>query len=101
MYVLGVPATPKIFLEVMNYTLVSYDGDFINSEDDDIFLYNKSLSVTSKFNKRNSFPFKRVEKRLAGWQKRYLLKGGKEVLIKSTSLAFLHISRHFCRTQEK
>lgn len=27
---------------------------------------------------------KRVEKRLAGWQKRYLSKGDKEVLIKST-----------------
>ena len=25
-----------------------------------------------------------VEKRLAGWQKRYLSKGGKEVLVKST-----------------
>nr|XP_016462067.1 PREDICTED: uncharacterized protein LOC107785308 [Nicotiana tabacum] len=29
----------------------------------------------------------RVEKRLAGWQKRYLSKGGKEVLIKSTLLS--------------
>ena len=50
-HIFDIPKTPKVFLEVMNYTLNSFVGDFINFEDDDILLYNKSL--TSKFSKRN------------------------------------------------
>lgn len=44
---------------------------------------------------------KRVEKLLAGWQKRYLSKGGKEVLIKSILLAFQHTSCLFYRLWAK
>ncbi|KAK4364628.1 hypothetical protein RND71_015986 [Anisodus tanguticus] len=50
---------PEVFLEVMNYTLISYVGDFINYEDGDILLYNKSLTITSKF----KYGFSLLEKR--------------------------------------
>ena len=56
-HILGIPRSPKVFLEVMNYTFNSCIGDFIKIEDDDILLYNKSLIVTSKSIKRNSFLF--------------------------------------------
>ena len=57
-HILGIPKTPKVFLEVMHYTLNSYIGDFVNFEDDDILLYNKSLIVITKFDNSNSISFK-------------------------------------------
>ncbi|KAH0649114.1 hypothetical protein KY290_032505 [Solanum tuberosum] len=57
-HILGIPKTPKVFLEVMNYTLNSYVGDFIDFEDDDILMYNKSLNSIDKFNKSNLSSFK-------------------------------------------
>ncbi|KAH0760884.1 hypothetical protein KY290_016957 [Solanum tuberosum] len=57
-HILGIPKTPKVFLEVMNYTLNSYVGDLIDFEDDDILMYNKSLTSIDKFNKSNLSSFK-------------------------------------------
>lgn len=54
----NIPKTPKVILEVMNYTLNSYVDDFINFEGDDIFLYNMSLTAIAKCNKSNSLLFK-------------------------------------------
>ncbi|OIS95628.1 hypothetical protein A4A49_58687, partial [Nicotiana attenuata] len=55
---LGLSRTPKVFLEVMNYTLNSYVGDFIIFVDDDILIHIKSLTVISKFKyKSNLLPF--------------------------------------------
>ncbi|OIT40093.1 hypothetical protein A4A49_63549, partial [Nicotiana attenuata] len=49
---------PKAFLEVMNYTLNSYVGDFIIFVNDDILMHIKSLTVISKFKcKHNLLPF--------------------------------------------
>ncbi|OIT32113.1 hypothetical protein A4A49_58790, partial [Nicotiana attenuata] len=57
-HILGLSRTPKVFLEVMNYTLISYIGDFIIFVDDDILMHIKSLTVISKFKcKRNLLPF--------------------------------------------
>ncbi|OIT18876.1 hypothetical protein A4A49_59306, partial [Nicotiana attenuata] len=57
-HILGLPRTPKVFLEVMNYTLISYVGDFIIFVDDDILMHIKSLTVISKFKcKSNLLPF--------------------------------------------
>ncbi|KAH0712304.1 hypothetical protein KY289_008263 [Solanum tuberosum] len=52
-HILCIPKTHKVFLEVMNYTLNSYVGDFIDFEDDDILMYNKSLTSIDKLNKSN------------------------------------------------
>ncbi|KAH0655037.1 hypothetical protein KY285_029919 [Solanum tuberosum] len=57
-HILGIPKTPKVFLEVMNYTLNSYVDDFIDFEDDDILQYSKSLTSITKFNKSNLSSFK-------------------------------------------
>ncbi|OIT34977.1 hypothetical protein A4A49_64237, partial [Nicotiana attenuata] len=55
---LGHSRTPKVFLEVMNYTLNSYVGDFIIYVDDDILMHTKSLTVIPKFKcKSNLLPF--------------------------------------------
>ncbi|OIT01234.1 hypothetical protein A4A49_59999, partial [Nicotiana attenuata] len=55
---LGLSRTPKVFLEVMNYTLISYVGDFIIFVDDDILMHIKLLTIISKFNcKHNLLPF--------------------------------------------
>ncbi|OIT07984.1 hypothetical protein A4A49_63147, partial [Nicotiana attenuata] len=54
---LGLSRTPKVLLEVMNYTLISYVGDFIIFVDDDILMHIKSLTVISKFKcKSNLLP---------------------------------------------
>ncbi|XP_075113216.1 uncharacterized protein LOC142182675 [Nicotiana tabacum] len=59
--ILGLSRTPKVFLEVMNYTLISYIGDFIIFVDDDILMHIKSLTIISKLMcKSNSFPFEIV-----------------------------------------
>ncbi|OIT29789.1 hypothetical protein A4A49_57172, partial [Nicotiana attenuata] len=56
--ILALSRTPKVFLEVMNYTLNSYVGDFIIFVDDDILMHIKSVTVISKFKcKRNLLPF--------------------------------------------
>ncbi|KAH0682666.1 hypothetical protein KY285_020175 [Solanum tuberosum] len=57
-HILGIPKTPKVFLEVMNYTHNSYVGNCIDFDDDDILLYNKSLTSIAKFNKSNVNSFK-------------------------------------------
>ncbi|OIT35108.1 hypothetical protein A4A49_57829, partial [Nicotiana attenuata] len=58
-HILGLSRTPKVFLEVMNNTLISYVGDFIIFVDDDILMHIKSLTVISKFKcKSNLLPFK-------------------------------------------
>ncbi|XP_060202791.1 uncharacterized protein LOC132631213 [Lycium barbarum] len=49
---------------------ISYLGLLLGASSKDIAVWNSVIE--------------RVEKRLAGWQKRYLLKGGHKVLIKST-----------------
>nr|XP_009779183.1 PREDICTED: uncharacterized protein LOC104228417 [Nicotiana sylvestris] len=59
--ILGLSRTPKVFLEVMNYTLISYIGDFIIFVDDDILMHIKSLTIISKLMcKSNSLPFEIV-----------------------------------------
>ncbi|XP_070032370.1 uncharacterized protein [Nicotiana tomentosiformis] len=56
--ILGLSRTHKVFLEVMNYTLISYIGDFIIFVDDDILMHIKSLTIISKFNRKSEFlPF--------------------------------------------
>ncbi|OIT21225.1 hypothetical protein A4A49_62205, partial [Nicotiana attenuata] len=56
--ILGLSRTPKVFLEVMNYNLNSYVGDFIIFVDDDILMHIKSLTVISKFKyQSNLLPF--------------------------------------------
>ncbi|OIT34046.1 hypothetical protein A4A49_57215, partial [Nicotiana attenuata] len=57
-HILGLSRTPKVFLEVMNITLISYVGDFIIFVDDDILMHIKSLTPISKFKcKSNLLPF--------------------------------------------
>ncbi|XP_075108458.1 uncharacterized protein LOC142180359 [Nicotiana tabacum] len=59
--ILDLSRTPKVFLEVMNYTLISYIGDFIIFVDDDILMHIKSLTVISKLKcKSNFLPFEIV-----------------------------------------
>ncbi|XP_070037858.1 uncharacterized protein [Nicotiana tomentosiformis] len=60
--ILGLSRKPKVFLEVMNYTLISYIGDFIIFvDDDDILMHIKSLTVRSKLKcKSNLLPFEIV-----------------------------------------
>nr|XP_033512195.1 uncharacterized protein LOC117276898 [Nicotiana tomentosiformis] len=59
--ILGLSRIPKVFLEVMNYTFISYVGDFIIFVDDDILMHNKSLTVISKLKcKSNLLPFEIV-----------------------------------------
>ncbi|OIT40728.1 hypothetical protein A4A49_63614, partial [Nicotiana attenuata] len=57
-HILGLSRTPKVFLEAMNYTLITYVGDFIIFVDDDILMHIKSLTIISKFKcKSNLLPF--------------------------------------------
>ncbi|OIT38984.1 hypothetical protein A4A49_66059, partial [Nicotiana attenuata] len=54
----GLSRTPKVFLQVMNYTLISYVGDFIIFVDDDISIHIKSLTVIYKLKcKSDLLPF--------------------------------------------
>lgn len=45
----GLSRTSKVFMKVMNYTLIFYVGNFIIFEDDNILMLIKSLIIISKF----------------------------------------------------
>lgn len=54
-HILGIPKSPKVFLEEMNFILNFYVSDYINLKDCDNLLFNKSTTKISKSTKSNSF----------------------------------------------